>query len=186
MSSARKPVMNMNGKSILVVDEDAAMLRAMSELLAGTGAVVTTACGAAQAIAHLTEKSERFDLMISELRMPTVGGRTLLGAVAAVFPDLPVILMTAFDDPHIKAQCLTEGAAAFLEKPLDTPQLLTAIEGALSTRKKSVLARKPLRTAARKAKASSTAMVTDCLRRLRDRTHGIGARQPQAIERTSV
>jgi DNA-binding response OmpR family regulator len=43
--------------------------------------------------------------------------------------------LTAFGSPDAKAECLRLGAAAFLEKPLDTPQLLAAIEGVFASRK---------------------------------------------------
>jgi len=124
-----------SGKSILVIDDDAAMLRSLSKVLKGEGAAVASACGAAEAIEHLTNRWERFDLIITDLRMPIVGGRTILGAVAVGFPRVPVIIITAFANPELEAQCIDEGAAAFLEKPLDTAQLLTAIERVFSSSK---------------------------------------------------
>ena len=120
---------NIDGKSILVIDDDAAMLRALSKVLSAEGAVVTRSCWAGEAMEHLANKSERFDLVMTDLCMPFFGGRTILGAVAAAFPQVPVIVITAFGSAELKAQCLGRGAAAFLEKPLDTPQLLAVIEG---------------------------------------------------------
>ena len=120
---------NINGTSILIIDDDAAMLRALSKVLSAEGAVVTSSCWAGEAMEHLANKAERFDLIITDLRMPFFGGGTILAAVAAAFPQVPVIVITAFGSTEIQAQCLRGGAAAFLEKPLDTPQLLAAIEG---------------------------------------------------------
>jgi len=125
-------MMSINGKSILVIDDDAAMLRALNKVLSGAGAVVTSSSWAGEAMEHLTNKSERFDLIITDLRMPILGGRTILGAASVALPHVPVIIITAFGSPELKAECLSTGAAAFLEKPLDTPQLLAAIERVFS------------------------------------------------------
>ena len=75
----------------------------------------------------LTGRKKRIDLVITDLRMPFVTGITVLYAIHEIFPALPVIVLTAFGSADVKAECLRQGAAAFLEKPLDTPQLLTAI-----------------------------------------------------------
>jgi two-component system NtrC family response regulator len=123
--------MTINGKRILVIDDDDAMLRALRGVLGGEGAVVTAARGGAEALDHLANKCERFDLAITDLRMPIIGGRAILRAVAAAFPPVPVIILTAFGTAELEAQCVGEGAAAFLEKPLDTPRLLAVIEGVL-------------------------------------------------------
>lgn len=134
--ATESPLMTtIKGKLLLIIDDDAAMLRALSKVLTGEGARVTSACCAAEAMEHLTNKWEKFDLIITDLRMPILGGQTILAAVAVAFPEVPVIVITAFGTPDIEAQCLGQGAAAVLEKPLDTPQLLAAIERVLSASK---------------------------------------------------
>jgi DNA-binding NtrC family response regulator len=126
-------MVNVRSKSVLVVDDDAGMLRALNKVLIGAGAIVTCAVEAAEAVEILTKREKTFDLVITDLRMPFVNGMTLLYAIHEVFPTLPVIVLTAFGSPDVKAECLKQGAAAFLEKPLNTPQLLAAIQGALTT-----------------------------------------------------
>jgi two-component system response regulator FlrC len=123
--------MSIKSKSILVIDDDLAMLRALSKVLRSEGATVTGASWAGEALEHLTDKFERFDLILTDLRMPILSGQTILGAVTAALPQVPVIIMTAFGSPELKAECLQRGAAAFLEKPLETPPLLEAIHRAL-------------------------------------------------------
>ena len=81
---------------------------------------------------RLADHQGHFDLIITDLRMPILNGRSVLGAVKAALPEVPVIVMTAFGSPEIEAECLDKGAAAFLEKPLDAPQLLAAIERVFS------------------------------------------------------
>jgi DNA-binding NtrC family response regulator len=123
---------SINGKSVLVVDDDAAMLRALQKVLAGEGASVATASWAGEIMERLDENQGRFDLIITDLRMPILNGESVLRAVKAALPEVPVIVITAFASPEKQAECRKEGAAAFLEKPLDTPQLLAAIDQVVS------------------------------------------------------
>jgi DNA-binding NtrC family response regulator len=125
----------LRNKSILVVEDDAGMLCALDKVLTGEGAEVTCAAWAGDAVEILTARQKRFDLVITDLRMPILTGMTVAHAVHEVFPSLPVIVLTAFGSPDLKAECLRLGAAAFLEKPLDTSQLLAAIEGVFASQK---------------------------------------------------
>jgi DNA-binding NtrC family response regulator len=122
-------------KSVLVVDDDTGMLRALDKVLTGEGAVVTCADSAGDAVEILTGRQKRIDLVITDLRMPLVTGVTMIYAIHEIRPAMPVIVLTAFGSPDIKAECLRLGAVVILEKPLDTPQLLTAVEAALASKK---------------------------------------------------
>jgi len=114
-------------KSVLIVDDDTRMLRALDKVLTGEGAVVSCAADTGNALEILTGRKKTIDLVITDLRMPFLTGMTVLYAIREIFPALPVIVLTAFGSADVKAECLRQGAAAFLEKPLDTPQLLAAI-----------------------------------------------------------
>jgi DNA-binding NtrC family response regulator len=123
---------SIHGKAILIVDDDAAMLRALRKVLTFEGATVATASWAGEIMERLDEKQGRFDLIITDLRMPILNGQSVLRAVRAALPEVPVIVITAFGGPEKQAECWKGGAAAFLEKPLDTPQLLAAIDEVVS------------------------------------------------------
>ena len=118
----------LRGKFVLIVDDDTRMLRALEKVLTGEGAAVSTAQWAGDALDFMTARQTRVDLVITDLRMPFVSGMTVVFAIHKIFPALPVIVLTAFGSPDVKAECLRQGAAAFLEKPLNTEQLLAAIE----------------------------------------------------------
>lgn len=152
---------NINRKSILIVDDDAAMLRALNKVLSGEGAVVATASWVGEVMERLADNQGHFDLIITDLRMPILDGKSVLGAVKTALPEVPVIVMTAFGSPEVEAECLEKGAAAFLEKPLDTPQLLAALERVLSTSKarRKLWLRRP--RGLRKPKASPSENQTD-------------------------
>ena len=117
-----------HGKSILIIDDDTGMLRALDKVLTGAGAVVTRAQCAGDAVEILTVRKEKFDLAITDLRMPFVTGLTVVYAIHQIFPALSVIVLTAFGGVDVKAECFRQGAAAFLEKPLDASELLAAVE----------------------------------------------------------
>ena len=128
-------IKNIRNKSVLLVDDDTRMLRALDKVLSGEGAVVTCTEWAGDAIELLSERQVRIDLVITDLRMPFVSGMTAVYAIHKIFPKLPIIVLTAFGSPDVRAECLRQGASAFLEKPLDTPQLLDVVEKVLAPRK---------------------------------------------------
>jgi DNA-binding NtrC family response regulator len=125
-------------KSVLVVDDDPGMLRAMTKVLASEGMQVTGVSDPVVVVKKLADSEKRFDLVITDLRMPMFSGRGVL-ALASVLPELPVIIITAFGAPNVQAQALRLGAFAFLEKPVAAPQLLDVV--------KRALARSPIREA---------------------------------------
>ena len=126
---------NIRNKSVLIVDDDVRMLRALDKVLTNEGAVTTCAEWAGDAIDILTERKKRVDLVITDLRMPFVSGMTAVYAIHKMLPGLPIIVLTAFGSPDVKAECLRQGAAAFVEKPLDTPQMLNVIERVFASQK---------------------------------------------------
>jgi two-component system, NtrC family, response regulator PilR len=127
----------LRNKSVLIIDDDPGMLRALDKVLSGEGAEVTSAAWAGDAIDILTERRKKVDLVVTDLRMPILTGLTVVYAIHKVFPALPVVVLTAFASPDVKTECLRQGAVAFLEKPLDTPQLLTVIEGVFASQNAS-------------------------------------------------
>jgi len=125
---------NIHEKSILIVDDDTRMLRALKKVLAGEGCTVTCATWVVDAVEILTERKRQIDLVITDLRMPFVTGITGVYAIHKMLPELPVIVLTAFGSPDVKAECLRQGARAFLEKPLDTAHLLGVVEEIFASR----------------------------------------------------
>lgn len=112
----------------MIIDDDAGMLRALEKVLIGEGASVTSASWAGDAVEILTKRDKNYDLVITDLRMPFVTGLTVVYAVHKIYPRLPVVVLTAFASPDVKAECYRQGAVAFLEKPLDSSDLLAAVE----------------------------------------------------------
>jgi CheY-like chemotaxis protein len=110
----------LRNKSILVIDDDVSLLRALNKVLGCAGAKVTAADRGGEGIEILSKREKRFDLIITDLQMPYVNGLTIVSAVHEFFPTQPVVVLTAFANPEVRAACLGHGAVAFLEKPIDS------------------------------------------------------------------
>ena len=121
---------NLRNKSVLVVDDDPGMLRAMMKVLAKEGMRVTGLSDPTAVVTTLADSEPRFDLVITDLRMPMFSGRGVL-ALASALPKLPVIIITAFGGPQIEAQALQLGAFAFLEKPIAAAELIAVVKRAI-------------------------------------------------------
>jgi len=128
--SLKKIMDELHDKSVLVVDDDPGMLRAMSKVLAGEGMQVTGVSDPVAVVRKLADSEKRFDVVITDLRMPVFSGRGVL-ALASALPELPVIILTAFGEPDVEAQALGLGAFAFLEKPVAAAQLIEVVKRAL-------------------------------------------------------
>ena len=110
---------------VLVVDDELALTRSLARVLASHGFAVVPVGDGAAAIAAL--QTGRFDVVLSDIRMPTMDGVELLRALHSLDPDLPVILMTA--DPRVEtaAQAVELGALQYLLKPVPVDELVQGI-----------------------------------------------------------
>ena len=118
--------------SVLVIDDDVGMLRALNKVLSSEGCLVANASSAEAAVKFLGTAEHYFDLIITDLRMPAIDGMGVLRAVKTTYPDVPVIIITAFASLETEAESYRLGATAFLEKPVDTHRLLATIDRALA------------------------------------------------------
>ncbi len=102
-------------KKILIVDDEPAVLFALSEALADRrrGVKVATAANGNEAVAIL--ESEKVDLVVTDLRMPEMDGFELMAWLRRTFPQLPVIVMTAY----LSESTRLGAGLDVLEKPFD-------------------------------------------------------------------
>ncbi len=117
---------------LLVEDKDS--LRAMlRHSLEAQGHVVVEAIDQPAATAAI--ERTRFDLVISDLRLPAGDGFGVLRAAKETDPDLPVIVMTAYGSIQDAVAAMKEGALDFLAKPIDPDHLNLLVERALGQRR---------------------------------------------------
>ncbi len=121
------------GKRILVADDEANIRNTIADVLAKLGAAVTVCKDGHEAAGAL--ESQRFELVVSDIRMPHRNGYEIFAAARRVSEELPVILMTGFgyDPSHSIVRASQEGLAAVLYKPFKIAQLLDEIRKALTT-----------------------------------------------------
>ncbi|HMV93632.1 MAG TPA: sigma 54-interacting transcriptional regulator [Thauera aminoaromatica] len=114
---------------LLVVDDDADLLRLLAMRLQATGYDVATADSVAAARSRLGV--ERFDLVVSDVRLPDGDGLALFEDIRRQHPALPVILLTAHGTIPDAVEATALGVAGYLTKPFDSQALLQGIRQAL-------------------------------------------------------
>ena len=124
------------GRRFLVADDEEGIRKTISAILKRRGGQVETHGNGADAIEKIrssTEANERFDLVISDVRMPECNGYEVFRAAKTCDGNLPVILMTGFgyDPNHSIVRSSQEGLEAFLFKPFQIDQLLAEVHKAL-------------------------------------------------------
>src|SRR5262245_25026380 len=117
---------------VLVVDDDEEMRKLLRRSLEFDGHHVKEQDRGTEVLKALRE--EAFDLVILDNRMPGVNGLDLLPALRREFPDVPVLLVTAFGGRQVASSAIRLGAASYLEKPFRLGQLRDAIAGLVSGR----------------------------------------------------
>lgn len=115
---------------ILLVDDDASLLKLMSMRLRSQGYEVDTADSAEGALDRL--RQQRADLVLSDLRMTGMDGLVLFERIQSQWLGLPVIIMTAHGTIPDAIQATRSGVFSFLTKPIDKDELFATIEHALS------------------------------------------------------
>ena len=123
----------MKGNSILVVDDEPNSLFALSRILEDEGFRVITAENGKSALGKL--KKEMVNVIVTDERMPDLGGMELLKEVKRRYESIPVILLTAFGSVDMAVEALKEGAFYFFEKPVtnNMERFITIINQAMRT-----------------------------------------------------
>ncbi len=107
--------------SAVIADDEILNRELMSELLPRLGVTVRTARDGVQALKAL--ESEPADLLISDIRMPGMGGLKLLLKAKEKWPEMPVVMMTAFASVESAVESMRQGAYDYLMKPFGLEQV---------------------------------------------------------------
>ena len=122
------PMTEMTSRRILLVDDDAAVLRSWALVLEHAGFDVTTAPDGATAIGALDAAGKRrFSAIVSDIRMDGITGLDLLRAARARDPDVPVVLITGGPSLATAIEAMHHGAHRYLLKPVAPDELVATV-----------------------------------------------------------
>lgn len=105
----------------MIVEDDAATRRLYRFLLANSGYNVVEAEDGVMAMERLN--AHTCHLIITDMNMPRMGGMELVRAVRQLYPDIYIIMVTAFGTPDTEKQAYRAGVNEYLTKPFDFEEL---------------------------------------------------------------
>jgi len=118
-----------NKKSILIVDDEEIIRNFLSEVL-GEKYDVSLASDGDEAIEQI--KKRRFDLIITDLKMPRVPGEEVVKFAQQQDPTSRVIVISGFSSLYMVSQSINNGACAFLSKPFSIKELMETVTDAVN------------------------------------------------------
>jgi FixJ family two-component response regulator len=118
------------GALIAVVDDDESVRRATRRLLRSAGFEVETYSSGQEFLDAVRYRSP--GCVIVDLHMPGMSGLEMQSRLAGSGPKIPVVFITAYDDPGARDRALQAGAVSYLRKPFSEETLLEAIDSAIS------------------------------------------------------
>src|SRR5947207_13035289 len=107
--------------NLLIVDDELSMRQFLTHLFQREGHAIRVAENGRRAMEML--RQQRADVIISDVRMPDMGGLELLRAARDLQPDVEVVVMTAFDKHETGREAYLAGAFAFIQKPFDNDEM---------------------------------------------------------------
>jgi len=118
---------------ILFIDDDRAGREVALFNLRKAGFEVEAASDGTEGLSAFSP--EKFDLVITDVKMPGVSGIEVLRRIRKTSPDVPVLVITAFGNVETAVEAMKEGAYDFIGKPFHRDQLLLAVEKALERKR---------------------------------------------------
>lgn len=115
---------------ILVVDDEAVIVKALVRYLTQEGYEVESALEGVEAIEKCKEKN--FDLLLTDLNMPNMDGIQLITALRSINPDLSCLVMTGFGSIQSAVEAMKAGAFHYITKPFELEDIGLIIEKAVS------------------------------------------------------
>ncbi|MDC7232447.1 MAG: sigma-54 dependent transcriptional regulator [Spirochaetales bacterium] len=122
---------------ILIIDDEEEMCLSLSEIFSARKYSVLTATDPLDVL-PLLEK-ETADLILMDVRMPGLGGVSLLKMIREIYPETGIIMMSGYASTENIVQCMKYGAINFYEKPLNIPELINEAEEYLNKHSSSAL-----------------------------------------------
>ena len=119
----------MGKKKVLVIDDERIVLDSITKILKEENFTVEVTLSGRQGLEWATRNN--YDIVLTDLRMPDIGGMRILRDAKRVKPAVPVVMITGFGTVKSAVQAMKLGAAEYLEKPFSPDQLVKTVNSAL-------------------------------------------------------
>ncbi|BHH81829.1 PAS domain S-box protein [Desulforhopalus sp. 52FAK] len=124
---------------ILLVDDEPPLARMGSRMLESLGYIVTIRTSSYEALELFKEKPEAFDLLITDMTMPSMTGDMLSMEVRKIRQDIPIVICTGYSNKINNLMAKQVGIEAFIYKPLNKADLAKTIREVLDTNQLSLV-----------------------------------------------
>ena len=118
-------------KTVLLVDDEPSLLNVLAEMLEGAGYAVIPVSDAEAALTVLLNGAA-VDLVITDLKLPGMGGYELAGVLRKALPSVPIIMLTAYGSVKSYVESRSMGIFEYINKPVQTKELRRIVKKALA------------------------------------------------------
>ena len=119
----------MEKNKALVIDDEQIVVDSVSKILTDENYEVDVSISGREGLNQAVQKE--YDIILTDIRMPDIGGMRVLRDIKRAKPSLPVVMMTGYASVKSAVQAMKLGAADYIEKPFTPDQLLKAVDAAL-------------------------------------------------------
>jgi FixJ family two-component response regulator len=126
---------------VALVDDDARVRESLKHLLYSAGIEPRLFRSAEEALQP--GELDSVCCLVTDVRMPGIDGCELQRRVAAMFPALPVVFVTAHPDDEVRSHAIAQGAFAFLYKPVDGEEFLCTVDAAVKSIRDKAIGKLP-------------------------------------------
>ena len=124
-------LLNSNAFVVCLLDDDPSVLRGLGRLFASADLLAKTFSDPEEFLRYA--RTHRPVIALVDVHMPQMNGLEVQSQLREVSPSTRVIIFTGKDDPLVRSTALNAGASAFLTKPFDDEEILTAVRLALAS-----------------------------------------------------
>jgi len=121
----------MDKTKVLVIDDEKVVLDSVKKILLDEGYEVEVNLSGRDGLKDALQS--HYDIVLTDIRMPDIGGMRVLRDIKRAKPSLPVIMITGYASVKSSVQAMKLGASDYVEKPFTPDQLIKAVDTALET-----------------------------------------------------
>lgn len=118
-------------ESILLVDDEELVTKAVSQVMQRLGYQVTSHTSSIEALKDFKDDPDKFDIVITDMRMPEIGGIKLTQEIMAIRPSIPVIINTGYSQSLNAEMAKAIGIKGVLRKPAKNSEIAAMVRKAL-------------------------------------------------------